>query len=80
MSKGIPVISTPVGELPQVFEDGKHCLFVKIDDAADTAGKIMLLIENKELAEKIAAAGRDLVNERYDINRVILEYLRIYGA
>jgi len=52
----------------------------KIDDPADTAEKIMLLIEKKELAEKIAKAGRELVNERYDINKVILEYLRIYGA
>lgn len=80
MSKGIPVVSTPVGELPQVFEHGKHCMFVKIDDPIDTAEKIMLLIENKEIAEKIAAAGRDLVEEKYDLNRVILEYLRIYGA
>jgi glycosyltransferase involved in cell wall biosynthesis len=80
MSKGIPVVSTPVGELPVVFEHGKHCMFVKIDDPVDTAEKIMQLIENKELAEKIAAAGRELVNERYDMNRVILEYLRIYGA
>lgn len=80
MSRNIPVVTTPVGELPQVFEDGKHCMFVKIDDPVDTADKIMLLMEKKELAEKIAAAGRELVEERYDINRVILEYLRIYGA
>lgn len=80
MSRNIPVVTTPVGELPQVFEHGKHCMFVKIDDPVDTAEKIMLLIEKKELAEKIAAAGRELVEERYDINRVILEYLRIYGA
>ncbi len=80
MSRGIPVISTPVGELPQVFQDGKDCMFTKIDDPVDMSEKIMLLMEKRELAEKIAAAGRELVNERYDINRVILEYLRIYGA
>lgn len=80
MSRGIPVVTTPVGELPQVFQDGKDCLFTKIDDPVDMSEKIMLLMEKRELAEKIAAAGRDLVNERYDINRVILEYLRIYGA
>lgn len=80
MSRNIPVVTTPVGELPQVFEHGKHCMFVKIGDPVDTAKKITLLMEKRELAEKIAEAGRALVEERYDINRVILDYLRIYGA
>ncbi|MCZ7401423.1 MAG: glycosyltransferase family 4 protein [Candidatus Methanoperedens sp.] len=80
MSRNIPVVTTPVGELPQVFEHGKHCMFIKIDDPVDTAEKIMLLMEDRQLAEKIAQAGRVLVEERYDIKKVILEYLRIYGA
>ncbi|MFA4955764.1 MAG: glycosyltransferase family 4 protein [Candidatus Methanoperedens sp.] len=80
MSRNIPVVTTPVGELPQVFEHGKHCLFVKIDDPVDTAEKIMLLMEDRQLAENMAEAGRGLVEERYDIKKVILEYLRIYGT
>jgi 1,2-diacylglycerol 3-alpha-glucosyltransferase len=80
MSRKVPVVTTPVGELPQVFEPGKHCMFVKIDDPVDTAEKIILLMEDRQLAEKIAEAGRKLVEERYDIKKVILEYLKIYGA
>ncbi len=80
MARNIPVVTTPVGELPQIFAHGKHCMFVKIDDPADIADKVSALIEQRDLSEKIAIAGRKAVEERYDINRIILEYLRIYGA
>ncbi len=79
MSRGIPVVTTPVGELPQIFQHGKECLFTTIDDPSDTAEKIMWLIQNKELAMRIAQAGRIMVKNRYDINKVISEYIQLYS-
>lgn len=80
MSRGIPVVTTPVGELPQVFQHGRDCLFTKLDDAIDMAEKILLLINNKELAIEIAQAGRTVVESRYDINKVIFDYMQIYNT
>jgi len=79
MSRGVPVVTTPVGELPQIFQHMKHCLFAKIDDPADMAGNILRFMTDRKLAEELGRAGMELVRERYDINRVILEYLKIYG-
>ncbi len=79
MSRGVPVVTTPVGELPQIFQDGKDCLFTKIDDPSDMAEKITWLIENKKQAMEIGQAGRIIVENRYDINNVISEYLKIYS-
>lgn len=80
MSIGIPVVTTPVGELPQVFRDGKDCLFAKIDDPQDMAEKILWFMNNEKEAKEIAQSGRSLVKKRYDLNNVISEYIRIYTA
>lgn len=78
MSLGIPVVTTPVGELPQVFRDGKDCLFAKIDDPQDMAEKILWLMNNEKQAKDIALSGRSIVEKRYDINNVISDYIQIY--
>lgn len=80
MSRGNPVVTTPVGELPQIFQHGKDCLFTKIDDPRDMAEKILLLINNKKQAMEIAQAGRTVVENRYDINKIISDYIQIYNA
>lgn len=79
MSLGIPVVTTPVGELPQVFRDVKDCLFARIDDPQDMAEKILWLINNGKLAKEIALSGRSVVEKRYDINNIISDYIRIYA-
>lgn len=78
MSRGVPVITTPVGELPQIFQHGKNCLFTKIDDPKDTAWKMIQLMSDKNLANEIGLAGKALVEERYDIDKIIERYIQIY--
>ncbi len=78
MSKGIPVVTTPVGELPQVFQDGKDCLFTKIGDPEDMAEKILWLMHNEKRAMEIAQSGSAIVEKRYNINNIISDYIRIY--
>lgn len=79
MSKGIPVVTTPVGDLPQVFRDGKDCLFANIGDPQDTAEKILWFMNNEKKAKEIAQSGKDTVEKIYDINNVISEYIMIYN-
>ena len=79
MAREIPVVTTPVGELPQIFQHGKDCLFTEINDPRDMAENILMLINNKKLAIDIAKAGRTIVETRYDINKIISDYIRIYS-
>ncbi len=80
MAKSIPVVATPVGELPYVLEDGKTCLFAKINDAKDLAAKILVLVEDKFLATRIAEYGRAFVKEKHDINKIIDSYAELYNS
>ncbi|MCZ7392768.1 MAG: glycosyltransferase family 4 protein [Candidatus Methanoperedens sp.] len=78
MVRSVPVITTPVGELPHVLEDGKTCLFTKINDVNDLAMRILVLVEDKFFAKRIAESGRDFVKEKHDINKIIDSYVKLY--
>ncbi|MCD6100371.1 MAG: glycosyltransferase family 4 protein [Candidatus Marinimicrobia bacterium] len=78
MSKQIPVIVTPVGELPYTLKHGENCLFAKISDADDLSMKILTLIEDKSQAKRIAENGRSFVEEKHDISKIIETYVKLY--
>ncbi len=78
MSKQVPVIVTPVGELPHILRHKKTCLFVKINDYKDLANKIINIIENKNLAKKLAKNARKYVEKNHDITKIINKYIKIY--
>lgn len=79
MARSIPVIATPVGELPYILNDEKECLFTKIGDIDDLSNKIIRLIEDTELSKQISKNGRTFVETNYDMNKVIKEYINIYN-
>ncbi|MCK5020785.1 MAG: glycosyltransferase family 4 protein [Candidatus Peribacteraceae bacterium] len=79
MSKRIPVILTPVGELQHTLKHEVNCLFTKIDDVNDLANNISMLMEDHGLAKRIAENGRRYVEERHDINKIINDYIDMYN-
>ncbi|WP_162198697.1 glycosyltransferase family 4 protein [Methanosarcina sp. 1.H.A.2.2] len=66
MAAGLPVISTPVGGIPEVVEDSVNGFLVIPGDHKDLSDKIIELIENKELRNIIGNNNREKVKEEYD--------------
>jgi glycosyltransferase involved in cell wall biosynthesis len=66
LAAGRPVVSTRTGAVAEVLDHGRTALLVKPDAPAELAGAISLLLEDRELAAKMAAAGRDDVLRRFD--------------
>jgi len=79
MATGLPVIGTPVGGIPDFLKDGQTGLFCKVNNPADLAEKIKMLMVNKELRMKIVDNGRKLVTEKYDWNIIAWKFREIYG-
>jgi GT2 family glycosyltransferase/glycosyltransferase involved in cell wall biosynthesis len=52
---GVPIITTRVGNMPELIQDGVNGLFVD-RDVRDIAAKITLLRDNPELREKLSQA------------------------
>lgn len=58
MAYGCPIVTTPVGGIPELIEDGVNGLFCQPKDAADLAAKINLLIADPVLRQQLGAAAR----------------------
>lgn len=69
MSLGLPVISTGVGGMPVLIEDGEDGLLVAENDEAAMAKKIIGLIENPQVATNLSLKARQKV-ENYDWDQV----------
>ena len=65
MASGLPVIATPVGGIVDFLADRQTGLFCKVDDPADLAKKILLLLEDGFLRDQISKNGRLLVENKY---------------
>ena len=55
---GLPVISTPVGGVPDVVQEGETGYLVPKDDLPALADRIRRLRDDRELRLRMGAAGR----------------------
>lgn len=61
MALGMPVVSTNVGGIPFLIEDGKTGILTEPDDAAAMASAIMALVNNPEKALELTENARAMV-------------------
>jgi glycosyltransferase involved in cell wall biosynthesis len=66
---GVPVIATAVGGPAESVEHGRNGILVPAEDPIALAQSIQLLIENRELASRIANGGRESL-PKYDSHHV----------
>jgi glycosyltransferase involved in cell wall biosynthesis len=65
MAAGVPVVSTAVGGVPEIVENGKQAILVQPGDPAAMAEAIDVLLSNPDVADKLAQAARDLAVAKY---------------
>ncbi len=73
---GRPVVSTTIGAEGIDARDGEHLLLA--DSPQAFAQAIVRLSEDRELADRLAFAGRQLVEERYGWDRVSRKLIEIH--
>ncbi|MGZ4112299.1 MAG: glycosyltransferase [Tumebacillaceae bacterium] len=76
----VPVISTAVGGTPEVITSGEDGLLVPPADPNALADSICLLIKDKELRERLAQAGQDMVFRRFTLKRLVRETTDVYKS
>ncbi len=80
MAAGLPVIGTPVGGIPDFLKDGETGLFCNVGDPQDLAEKIKILLTDSELRIKLINNGRKLVQEKYNWDKIAVEFRKIYDG
>ncbi|HWP21007.1 MAG TPA: glycosyltransferase [Burkholderiaceae bacterium] len=77
MASGTPVVSTYVSGIPELVEDGVSGLLVQPADAQGLAGALRTLLEDRELALRLARGGRETVERNFDVTK---EARKLYEA
>ena len=70
---GLPVISTSVGGIPDMIENGTNGILVKPDDPYELANAISLLLDDNLIREKLAKNARRTLLNRYYKGRIAIK-------
>ena len=76
MALEIPTIMSPVGVNSTIIQDGQNGFLASTE--SEWLEKLTLLIESKELREKIGKAGRKTVEEKYSVEALKDTYLQLF--
>lgn len=79
MAAGVPVVSTTVGEIPRVLDDGAAGVLVPNDDVDAFTGGLTRLATDAEGRRVLGARARDRVVERYSLDAMVDAYQSLYG-
>ncbi len=79
MAAGTPVVSTRVGDVPRVLEDGRVGRLVPIDDADALAAALDALFADDAARRALGAAARAAVERHHSQDAMVDAYLRAYG-
>jgi glycosyltransferase involved in cell wall biosynthesis len=78
MAAGLPIITTRVGSLPEFLVDGENCLYVRPRDVDDIVEKLMILVENKGLREKMGEENHTKAKQLFQKEVFVKNLIGIY--
>ena len=78
MAAGKPVVATNVGGNPEVVEEGVTGFLSPAKEPVKLAAGIIKVLNNPELARRLGEKGKQRVEEKFSLEAMVLEYLKIY--
>ena len=80
MSTGLPMISTKVGGVPEIIQDGKNGLLIPSKHPEELAEAILQLYKDQKLRRRLGENARKTVLEKYTAEKVVNQYLETFEA
>jgi glycosyltransferase involved in cell wall biosynthesis len=77
MNAGCPVVSTDVGGIKEILEEGKTGFLTPPKDPIALAEKILILLKENTLRESMSAAAKE-ASRNYDVSRNVRKFEAIY--
>jgi glycosyltransferase involved in cell wall biosynthesis len=78
MASRLPLVATPVGEIPAVIRNGRTGVIVPVEDPEALAEAIIGLLQDSAQRERFGSAARQRVQDEYSAARMTADYLRVY--
>lgn len=79
VAAGVPLISSDLPCVTEMFKDQEHCLFFQSRNSEDLANKIEELMRNKEIIQMHAQKAAEKLLKEYDWTIVGEQYLTMYN-
>lgn len=79
MAAGVPVVSTRVGAIPEMVEDGVSGLLVEPGDELGLARALRSLVADEDRRRAMGEAARRRVCERFDARRTTADLVELLG-
>jgi glycosyltransferase involved in cell wall biosynthesis len=77
MSAGVPVIASKVGGLPEAIRDGENGILVD-NHPQEIAAAIRRVLADREFAQRMGAAARQTIRERFTVDLMVRRTMEIY--
>jgi len=79
MSKGKPVVATSVDGTPEAVLDGVNGFLAPPGDVNRLAERVILLLKDPELRDKMGKAGRRIAFPTFSMDRLVRDITALYG-
>jgi len=79
MASGLPVISTPVGDVPEIVVNGSAGFVSNFDEMEKMADYIEFLANNRQESIKMGSCARMIVCENYSLAKLRKELINLYS-
>lgn len=79
MAAGCPVVASAIGAIPEFINDkDRNGLIFRSGDHEDLAHKVILVLENKSLAEQLSRNGAAYAARHFSIKKNVEDIVRLY--
>ncbi|MDD2898195.1 MAG: glycosyltransferase [Desulfuromonadaceae bacterium] len=78
MSLGVPAVSTDVGGIPELLEDGVGGYLSPVGDSASLAGHVIRMLQDSELLTRCGNASRTCIETKFSFERRVRKMEEYY--
>lgn len=79
LAASLPIVTTEVGGLPEIIQDGVNGLLSTPAQPEELAEKIKLLFQDRELSQKLALAGRQTLEKKFSLTSMLDKTFPLYN-
>jgi glycosyltransferase involved in cell wall biosynthesis len=78
LSTGLPVVTTNVGGIPEMIDDGRNGFLVEPFNSHELSDRILYYLEHPSAAAEMALMARKVIEERFDWRIIVKKVLAVY--
>lgn len=77
---GLPVVTTPVGGIPDVAVDGENMLLFNPGDIDTLVERLDLIMSDEALRSKLSDSSTEIASEKFNLNTITAQVAEIYES